>query len=189
MNVKNDFQKETEDQQELNLLTLPLKSQYKTIVFTGLADGSLLTLAGNIADLQNRVFVLKSFRIYPYAPENGDQGIVDFYLTDGIATNREIIFDQGRLTRGIDLFGGGFSIDFRINGNQVGIFSADQGAGAYPLDLWLDNIFYKYGNEKLQEITLSIQGLIVLDISVTPYQAPNLINPQVKVVIECYLIQ
>ena len=188
MNVKNNFQTEIEDQ-ELNLLTLPLKSIYKTIVFTGTADGTPLTLAGNILDLQNKVFVLKSFRIYPYAPDNDDTGVVDFYLTDGVSTNKETIFDNGRLTRGIDLFGGGFSIDFRINGQQIGIFSANQAAGAYPLDLWLDNIFYKYGNEKLQEISLSIQGLIVLDISVTPYTAPNLINPDVKVVIECYLIQ
>lgn len=171
---------------ELNIFTLPLISQYRILTFTGVADGSLMTPGFLVdPDIQKKILVLKSFRMIPYSPVGGG-GVVDFYLNDGVTVNREKIFEGGRLNRFNDLFGGGYTINLKINSTSVSLFTNNQGAGFYPGDLWVDNIFYKFP-EKLDTIELSIKGLVVADISVSPYIAPNLLNPNMKVVIECYL--
>jgi hypothetical protein len=180
--------KEDINERELNIFSLPLISKYRVIVFYGTADGSAMNQGFNIADFQGRIIILKSFRMIPYSPD-GEGGVVDFYLDDGVnPVSQETIFDGGRLPRFFDFFGTGFSIDLRINNTSTSIFSNVQGGGGfYPGDLWIDNIFYKFP-EKVQSLELFIQGLMINDISVNPYGAGEKINPDYKVVIECYLI-
>jgi len=158
----------------LDLISLPLISQYRVLVFFGRADGSDLTPSFSIDTLTENYFVLKSLKLIPYA----DADIIDFYVSDGTTDNEETIVARQRLTRVVDDFLVGAQIDFKINGTPVGLFDTLPDAG-YPMDLELDNIFYLYP-EKLETLTLNITGIVYsLNVNTTS-------NPFIKVVVECY---
>lgn len=160
--------------------SIPLIGEYKVISFHGNANGTPLTLSGGItiADMQNRIFVLKSIRLIPHYSAAG----VDISLTDGVTVTNELTSLDQRIERVFDFITIGTRINFSINGARSSMFSATGAAGGYTADLFLDNIFYKYP-EKLQTLAVSVDTRVIQDIEV-PAQA----TPRIKVIIECYLI-
>ena len=161
-----------------NILELPLKSQYRALTFTGLADGSLLTPDFNIQDLQNKIFVLKSFKIINYYSDDA----IDISLTDGANTFNETIPADYRIDRLFDRSFDSTGIKFSINGTPINIFSQTNGLGSYPADLDLDNIFFKY-DSPLIDLNIQIWTVVLGDIETPTNQIPT-----VKVLVECYLI-
>jgi hypothetical protein len=175
----NDLiKKEISDQIDKKLLTaleifsIPLKSQYRVFTFNGRADGTALSINFNLADYQNRYIVIKSIRFVPYSFGN----TVDILFSDGTS---ETIPTNTRLTRVIDDFVVGTTINFSINGNKL--FFLDGSTNGYPIDLFLDNIFYKVP-ERLQSIEISVNSRIDNDL------LGALIAPNIKVVFECYVL-
>ena len=160
--------------------SIPLIGEYKVISFHGNANGTALTLSGGIliADMQNRIFVLKSIRLIPHYSAEG----IDIALSDGVTTSTETIPLDARIERVFDFITIGTRINLSINGARSSMFSATGAAGGYTADLFLDNIFYKYP-EKLQSLELSVDTRVIQDLVV---QAEA--TPRIKVIIECYLI-
>lgn len=157
---------------DLDLLSLPFKSTYRVLSWSGPADGTLLTADFNIADLVGKIMVIKSFKVIPYYSDDS----IDLYVTDGVTINAETIPILARIDRLFDVYGL-TAIVMNINGGQVNLFSA-----SFPLDVDLQNIYYKYP-EKIQTLTLAITGTIFGDIQAQTIQTPNL-----KVNMEVYLI-
>lgn len=168
----------------LNLNTLPLISQFRLFQFSGRADGTLLTPNFNLADIQGRILVLKGVKIVPYY----EDASVDLFLTDGVTTNRETIPAVCRINRIFDVYDFGCQLTFFINGMRVPMFPAEvvivppAGDGNVPLDLDLDNIFYKYP-EKLEAFDVSLDAQIFENIETSVVD-----NPLVKIFVQCYLI-
>jgi len=167
------------DKPQIDLLTLPLKSEYKVLVFKGAANGGDLTPFFNLDIITGRRMVIKSIRLIPYT--SGDY--VDFYTNDGAGTIlTETIQANLRINRLFDDFVFGASIYFRINQNPLPMFVNN--VLAYPLDLWIDNVFYLFP-EKVQEIVVRVNGRVEQDISGV---AGGLVSPNILVQVECYLI-
>ncbi len=161
-----------------SLLELPLKSHYRVITFFGAADGAILNQGFDIAALQQRTLVIKSVKLIPYNATIGT--IVDFFVTDGVTNNEEILPVESRLPRVIDNFTSGTVIDFLINGVPIGIFPS-AGVGGYPIDLHVDNIYYWF-KERVETFDISITGFI------SHARTGALITPNMKVVVEIYLL-
>lgn len=161
---------------------LPLKSKFKALLFYGTADGSLLSKAFDVNDLKKKIIVIKSFRIVPYSVGT----MVDLYVNDGATTSKETIPANSRINRLFDFYNLGARIDFLLNGTPLTFFQSVDASGVpvdgYPVDLWIDNIFYKYP-EKVSDIDLKITAKVYDDI-----EAATTVNPLVKVIVECYLI-
>lgn len=158
---------------ELSLLTLPLKSEYRILEWDGVANGTPLAFGGGftIADIRNRVMIIKSFKLIPYYAHDG----IDFNFSDGTT---ETVFNNTRINRLFDFITVGTNIDFILNGVPLVMFMADD----YPADLFVDNIYYKYP-ENLQTIVVQVNMRVVEDLSTGAAATPN-----VRVVVECYLI-
>ena len=165
------------NQQQLDLFSIPLIAQFRLLTFYGLADGTLLTKGFPNQDVQNRLMIVKSFRVIPYY--NIDS--VDLFVNDGVTTNKETIPAGTRIDRLFDTYAGYSSIRLFINGSLTGIFSELGGAGRYPLDIWEDNIYYKYP-AKITGVDVSINGEIVDNI-----ENDTRSNPLVKVLLGVYL--
>ena len=162
-----------------SIIDLPLKSRYRLLMWHGLANGANLTLGFNIADILGRTIVLKSFAIYPYTVEPYD----DFFVTDGVNNWTEIIPGLTRINRVFDKFGaGGTIISCIINGSPIGIFQNLTTVIGFPLDIALDNIFYEHP-AKIQTWDMQVTSTVVSDLALNTQVVPN-----VKVVVECYLI-
>ena len=112
----------TPEQQKLveriDLISLPFISTYKNLTWYGAANGTPLTPVFVIGDIQNKVMIIKSFKIANYYHANS----VDLYVTDGITTNAETVVAGARMDRLFDAFAGGTTIDFRINNLPVSFF-------------------------------------------------------------------
>lgn len=167
------------EDQELNLLTLPLISSYRVLVFWGTSNGGLLNLAFNIADLEGRSIVIKSVRLVPYARDN----VEDFFVNDGTVSNTETIPARARLTRVIDDFTASTIIDFLINGVPIGIFPST-GDGGYPADLHIDNIYFWY-REKVQTFTVAVTSNVYTDLEAGTLGSGGFF---IKVVVEVYIL-
>jgi hypothetical protein len=162
-----------ESDAELDLLTLPFKSTYRVLSWKGAANGvAVLTPDFNILDIEGKILVIKSFKIIPYYAV----AAIDMFVSDGVTTNSETIPAQGRIDRIFDTFTSTI-ITLKINGTPLNFFNA-----AFPLDVDLQNIYYKYP-EKIQDISLIINSAIIVNL-VTGGQS----NPNVKVNMEVYLI-
>jgi hypothetical protein len=180
--MNNNIEKRISNLEKMmEVFGLPLISEYRVLAFHGLADGTPLTLSNGItiADIRNRIFVLKSLKIIPYYSANG----IDISLTDGVTTTNEITFNNTRVERVFDFITVGTFLSVAINGSNLPMFHNVGGAaGGYPLDLFIDNILYKFP-EKLQTLGVSVNSRAVLDLTTGAADTPN-----VKVIIECYLI-
>jgi len=165
---------------ELNLFTLPLISQYRTLLWSGPANGAFLEPNFPIADIQGKIIVIKSLKLVPYSQT---AVYIDIAFSDGTT---EGIPQFARLDRLFDNFRDGFRIQMIINGVQLSIFgwlaSAAGYTVGYPADFFVDNIFYKFP-ETIQNITMQITGTVYENIV-----TDALDNPLMKVIVECYLI-
>lgn len=155
------------------LIDLPLKSEYRILEWDGRADGTDLAFGGGFAitDIQKRVMIIKSFRLIPYYSADG----IDFNFSDGTT---ETVFNNTRINRLFDFITAGTNIDFILNDIPLVMFMADD----YPADLFVDNVYYKF-HEKIQSIAVRVNMRVVQDLSTGAAATPN-----VRVVVECYLI-
>jgi len=175
--------KQKDQPEGLNIFSIPLISQYRALIFSGLADGSPMTPQFDLDMLTNKIMVVKSIRLIPYASDD----IVDFYVSDGVSTFKETLPVNIRLNNVLDQFNEGTSIRILINGTPLPIFSNvfSSPTGEYFPDLWLDNIYYKYP-EQINSNGMSVQIFsTVVDDPSNP-TASVILN--MKVLIECYLI-
>jgi hypothetical protein len=167
-----------------DIFSLPLISKFCLFQFSGRADNSLLTPNYNLVDLQGRTLVIKSIKIVPYY-ENASQ---DFYLTDGVTVNQELIPADTRINRIFDQYSYGCQLSLFLNGSPLQMFPSEvpivppAGDGNVPIDLDLDNIFYKYP-AKLVSFDMRLDARIYQVLN-----APMVMPPLVKVFIGCYLI-
>ncbi len=159
-----------------NLGDLPLRSDYRALIFYGRADGGILNKGFEINDLIGRIFVLKSLKLICY----NDDNYIDIMLKD-VATQKETIPPRARTHRLFDDFITGAQIDFVLNGAPVSVFPTTA-EGGFPGDLHLDNIYYRFP-QKLVTFDLSVDMKIFVDI-----EAGTTDNPFLKVFVECYLL-
>lgn len=161
-----------ERESELDLLSLPFRSNYRVLSWQGASDGVLLTPNFNIADIEGKFMIIKSFKIIPYYQD----AAVDLFVSDGASTFEETIPALGRIDRVFDTTTG-TQIVLRVNGGQVNLFNA-----IFPIDIDLQNIYYKYP-EKIQTLDLAVTGLIIENINsgVTD-------NANILVLMEVYLL-
>lgn len=185
VNCNDAYSQLPKELKDLTLLDLPLKSQYRALLFYGLADGSNLNKAFDVNDLRKRFIVIKSFKIVPYTVST----YIDFFTTDSGATETwsETIPANSRVNRVFDNYNNGAEIKLIINGMPLNLFtSVGQSIGVtvkgYPGDLFVDNLFYLYP-EKLVDFDISVDLKLFDDID-----AATTVNPNLKVVVECYLI-
>lgn len=180
--LPGDISKRLEGLKGLDLFSIPLISQYRCLVFDGLADGSNMTPRFDTQTLNNKIMVIKSIRLIPYASND----IVDFYVSDGGAlTFKETIPINIRLNNILDQFNERTGIRILINDVPVPFLTTVQTAatGFYPADLWLDNIFYKY-EFPVNNMTVSVFSTVVDD----PSNPAASVIVNMVVLIECYLI-
>ena len=159
----------------ISLEEIILKSNYKALIFYGDANGLPLGQGFNISDLQGRSILIKSIRLFLYVQEGG----VDFFMTDGVDTNKETIPTRARIIRVFDDFINGAQIKLVINSVPSGLFPISA-EGGYPADLFLDNIYYLV-KEKLETLSLSVDVRVFDDISTGMTS-----RPFIKVLLECY---
>jgi hypothetical protein len=157
---------------------LPLKSQYKLFMWYGQANGANLTPAFQPVDIQSRIVVIKAIKIVPYYNAEA----ADFFVSDGVDFWTETIPLLTRMDRVFDLYSTSAQIRIIINGAAVPVFTYDNTLVGLPLDLDLDNIFYKFP-EKIQSWDVSVAAE-VYDLA----NPPVAVTPLVKVLIECYLL-
>lgn len=168
----------TELKKSFELLNLPLISQYKVLAWAGTANGALLAPQFDINILLNRIITIKSFRIVPYYPP-GIAVMTDVFLNDGVTQTVEVIPNSMRINRIFDDNTQGTGITFRINQNPV-LFDTLV-ALPLPLDLWLDNVYYKHPTP-VSTLDVAVQSVIT-----TNLQTLATANPAIKVYAECYL--
>ncbi len=177
--------KEKREDMALDLFTLPLISQFRLFQFSGLADNTFLT--GNFvpADIQGKTIVIKSIKIIPYYQIASE----DFFIDDGATQNIETIPANCRVNRVFDVYDYGCQLSLLINGSRVPMFPSEvlivppAADGNVPLDLDLDNIYYKYP-AALTDLQVSIDAQIFTAL----FAPPKVGVPNVKVFIGCYLI-
>lgn len=185
LEIKTQIEEKIKD--SFDLFSLPLKSQFRYFQFSGISDGSLLAPNFNQADIRGRSLVIKSIKIIPYYSANA-ASFQDFYLTDGVTTNEELLPQRCRVNRIFDQYTLGCFLSILINGSRLQMFpegvplGVNDAAGNCSIDLDLDNIFFKY-NAKIDSFNVSLDAQIFIDLvnGVTD-------NPFVKVFVGCYLI-
>lgn len=167
--------------QKLDLLTLPLMSQYKVLIFTGRANGTTLNAGFNLANIAKRSIVIKRIKLIPYYFSNA----VDLDLFDGATHNTETIQANFRINRLFDSWPTSTVIDVRLNGFRLPIFE-NQAIPGYPLDLDVDNIYYHFPVKLIDTnpIDVRITGDVCVNIAAGTTEAPL-----IKVVMEVYLIK
>lgn len=171
-----------------DLFTLPLISKFKYLQFNGLADGTPLVPNFNQADLNGRLLIIKGIKIVPYYPAGGAIN-QDFYITDGVTTNQELITGNTNINRLFEDYGYGCKLQISISGTPLDMFPQFTPivppfvGGNCPLDLDIDNIYYKYP-EKISSLNISVDASIFNIIDA----AAAVVVPNVKVFVQCYLI-
>ena len=169
----------------LDIFSLPLISQYRFYQFSGRADNSLLTPNFNLADIQNRILVIKGIKIVPYY----EDASIDLTLSDGVTVNNETIPANCRINRIFDVYDYGCQLTVIINGGAVPLFPQEVvivppfADGNVPIDLDLDNIFYKFP-ERITNFQMRLDAQIFESI----VGGGAVDNPLVKIFVQCYLI-
>ena len=181
--IKNEISRQVDDQfrdlkKSFELLNLPMISQYKVLAWGGTANGALLAPQFDVNILLNRLITIKSFRIVPYYPA-GLAAYTDVFLDDGVTQTVEVIPPSSRINRLFDVATTGTGITFRINDNPV-LFDSLV-ALPLPMDLWLDNIYYKHPTP-VSTLDVAIIGNVV-----TNLQTGAVAAPLIKVYAECNL--
>ena len=183
--ILNEMNKQIQD--NLDLFSLPLKSKFRYFCFNGLADGSDLFPNFIPADIQGKTLVIKSIKIVGFYPV-GAGTHQDFYVTDGVTTNEELLPGNCRINRLFDLYSNGTVLSIFLNGSAVQILPTSAPivppfvTGNCTLDLDLDNVYFKFG-AKLTSFNVSVISEIFDDLV-----TPGTTVPNVKVFIGCYLI-
>lgn len=164
---------------KIDLVTLPLKTAYKVLMWYGLGNGAApLTPSFNIQEIQGKVITIKAVRIFNYY--NADA--IDLWLDDGAGTNNTEEIETGyRINRLFDRWGSGTQIQFVINGAPISTFAQAAGVSHYPADLDLDNIFYEFPS-KVQTWDVTVFTEILEDL-----MNKTVSSPLVKVMVECYI--
>lgn len=184
--IKKFFSETSEGKQltkAIDLLTLPLISQFRYFQFSGLADNNFLTPNFSVADIQGRMIVIKGIKIVPYY----DVAAVDLFLTDGVTTNAETIPGNTRINRIFDVYDYGVQLSIFLNGGLISMFPTEvliappAADGNVSIDLDIDNIYYKFP-AKLTDFQIRVDGQIVNDIENNVIDIPN-----VKVFVQCYI--
>jgi len=175
--IKSEIAKQVDEQfkdlkKSLEIFSLPLVSQYKVITFSGVASGIDLTPgnANTNAEMAGKILIIKSIRLIPYYAHDG----LDF----NIGGNTEPVWNNTRIERIFDFITVGTDIRVFLNEVPLSMFQEND----YPLDLFVDNIFYKYPYPFIN-MRVQVNGRTVEDITTGAAATPN-----VRVVIECYLI-
>ena len=170
---------ESEDVKDLTLQELLMKSQYRCLVFSGVADGVAdLVPSFNIADLQDRYLIIKSVRLVPYT----DQAFIDFVVDETGVSWTETIPINTQVNRIFGSFGDSCNITMRLNDTPNKMFSQAPTENDFPADLHIDNIFYLFP-EKLVNWTFNVTMNLIQNLETAAES-----NPNVQVVVECYLI-
>lgn len=169
----------SKDVRDLTLQELLMKSQYRCLVFTGVADGVVdLTPSFNISDLQDRYLIIKSVRLVPYT----DVAYIDFVVDEAGVSWTETIPIDTQVNRIFGSFGDSAHIVMRLNGVPNKMFSQSTTENDFPADLHVDNIFYLFP-EKLLDWTFNVTINLIQNLETAAES-----NPNVQVVVECYLI-
>lgn len=184
--IINEINKHTDEKinSSVDLFSLPMTAQFRLIQFSGRADNSDLVGNFNPIDLQGRSIVIKGIKIVPYY-ENISQ---DFYLSDGVTVNQELLPANCRINRIFDVYDYGCQLTLLINGSPVALFPSEvlivppAGDGNIPLDLDIDNLFYRYP-AKLVSLAMRLDARIFQTLNV-----PVEVAPVVKIFLQCYLI-
>jgi len=163
----------------LSLDDLVLNGDYKVLMFWGRSDGSNLAPNFNINMINDRAMLIKSIKLVPYAFTDS----TDVFF-DETNTVHYTVPAGGRLINLIDEYSTGSRINLVINGTQQPIFPTYLAVLGYPLDFFIDNIYYLY-SEKINQFSISVNGVIIDDLDPLNVhtEAPNL-----KVFVECYLL-
>lgn len=169
----------------LDLVTLPLISQFMVLKFSGLADGNPLTRNFDLNRILGKIIVIKSIKIVPYT--NGD--FIDLNLIGTGDTFTETIPTNVRINRLFEVYDFGCTVRLSINGAETPIFTPSTpifppaSDGNAWIDMDIDNIYYKYPS-KLQDLGFSVRAQVASDI--TPGGVVYT-NPNVNVFLQCYI--
>jgi hypothetical protein len=177
--INIEIKKQTENiNKAMELFSLPLNSRYYCLSFTGLTDGiNELVPQFDINQIVGKMVTIKSFKIVPYYPP-GLLMARDINFSDG--TTEDLDGVQGlRVNRLFDDVLSGTGIQFMINGSPV-LFNAINNL-AYPLDLFVDNIYYQYP-AKIETMTITINSRMMVDLLNL-----TMATASVKVLVECYI--
>jgi hypothetical protein len=189
--IKNAIDAESEklaasSKAAFDLFTLPLISQFRFFQFSGRADNSILTPNFAINDILGKTLVIKGIKIVPYYEANS----IDFYTNDGVTISSETIPANCRVNRAFDVYDFGCQLTLELNGSRVQMFPNEvviappAGDGNVPIDLDIDNIFFKY-DAKLTSFNIRLDAQIFSSIVST---AQVIDQPLVKIFVQCYLI-
>lgn len=169
----------------LDLVTLPLISQFMVLKFSGTANGNPLAQNFNIDRIRGKIIVIKSIKIIPYT--NGD--FVDLELAGAGDTFTETIASNLRINRLFEVYDYGCTVRLSINGAECPIFTPSSAIippasdGNAWIDMDLDNIYYKYPS-KLQDLGFSVRAQVAQNMTAG---APVYAFPDVNVFIQCYI--
>lgn len=158
-----------------DLESIILNSKYQILVFQGRSDGANLQPNFNINIIRGMRVLIKSIRLIPYAFSESD------VFFDNTNTVHFTVPAGGRLINVVDEFSTTARIDLFVNGGLLPIFPTYIGNIGYPLDLYVDNIYFYY-KAKVETINMSVTGNVMIDLNTGAVEAPNL-----KVLIECYI--
>lgn len=167
-------------EQALNLFTLPLISQFKYYQFSGRADNTNLFANFNLADIRNRYLIIKAIKIVPYY----EVASIDLYM----GVDSETIPALARINRVFDVYDFGSLLTVEINGVAQPIFPSEvlnigpNVGGNIPLDLDIDNIYYKYP-EKISTFNIRLDSQIFSNIETGAVD-----QPLVKVFFQVYVL-
>lgn len=170
----------------IDLLTLPLISQFRYLQFSGQADGTNLVQNFPPTILPGKIIVIKGIKIIPYYSADA----IDLSLTDGVTTNNETVRTASRVNRLFDEFYTTNRLTLLINGGRVPMFPSFDiplaippvEEGNIPLDLDIDNIYYKFP-EKITDFNIQVNASISENVTTGVNQIPD-----VKVFIQCYIL-
>jgi hypothetical protein len=184
-NVQKETSQESKIEKVLDIFSLPLISQYRFFQFSGRADNTNLTPNFALVDIQGRYIIIKGIKIVPYY----EAASIDLTLSDGVTVNNETIPAQARINRIFDVYDFGCQLTLLINGSPVELFPSEvlivppAGDGNVPLDLDLDNLFYKFP-AKLTSLDMRLDAQIFSSI----VGGGVADQPLVKIFLQCYLL-
>ena len=171
-----DLEKQVTDlKSKKSIEDIILNSDYKVLSWFGESDGTTLNQNFDNAIIKDKKMLIKSFKIVPYAQAESD---LFFNRTAG---DHFTVPGLGRLTNVFDITTG-TEIRIIINGANIGMFPIDPAQDQfYPLDLFIDNVYYHYRNF-IDTMNIQVDGEIFIDLDVGTTGVPF-----IKVIIECYL--
>lgn len=151
-----------------------MRSDYRVLSYANVADGVNLLPDFAIDVIQGKYMMIKSFKIIPYA-----NGKSDVFFND-TTSEHFTVPDKARLINVIDSASVPCIINLQVNGSPLQIFPSGA-ATSYPIDLFIDNIYYTY-KEKISSLDVSVLGSVINDLD-----TGGVVNPDIRVLLEVYL--